>query len=150
MSRSAIEGSPGGGFGALGAAGLPDRLRPSPGPSSWPNGQETASQTALATATRTIAVTRARLVRGRVGTRPRVGRACEIPDKRVTNGVLPDTPTYMTLATLGSIFIIIGIAALAAGVALPIAYALRMRAAARPSPRTLHRAPSARIERVSA
>jgi hypothetical protein len=56
----------------------------------------------------------------------------------------------MTLATLGSIFIIIGIAALAAGVALPIAYALRMRAAARPSPRTPHRAPSAQVERVSA
>jgi hypothetical protein len=56
----------------------------------------------------------------------------------------------MTLVTLGSIFIIIGIAALAAGVALPIAYALRMRAAARPSPRTLHRAPAAQVERVSA
>jgi hypothetical protein len=56
----------------------------------------------------------------------------------------------MTLATLGSIFIIIGIAALAAGVALPITYALRMRAAARPSPRTLHRAPAAHVERVSA
>jgi hypothetical protein len=56
----------------------------------------------------------------------------------------------MTLATLGSIFIVLGIAALAAGVALPIAYARRMRTAARPSPRTLHRAPSAQVERVSA
>jgi hypothetical protein len=51
----------------------------------------------------------------------------------------------MTLATLGSILIVLGIAALAAGVALPVAYAIRMRAAARPSPkRTLHRAPAAR------
>src|SRR4051794_29582160 len=113
MSRSAIEGSPGGGFGGRGAAGLPDRLRPSPDPSSPPNGQETASQTAVATATTTIAVTRARLVRGSVGTRPRVGRACEIPDKGVSDRPEPDTPGYMTLATLGSIFIIIGIAALA-------------------------------------
>jgi hypothetical protein len=56
----------------------------------------------------------------------------------------------MTLATLGSIFIVLGAAALAAGVALPIAYGLRLRAAARPSPRTLHRAPAARIKRVSA
>jgi hypothetical protein len=57
----------------------------------------------------------------------------------------------MTLATLGSIFIVLGIAALAAGLALPIAYSLRMRAAARPSPRrTLHRAPAAQVERVSA
>jgi len=57
----------------------------------------------------------------------------------------------MTLATLGSIFIVLGIAALAAGVALPIAYAIRMRAAARPSPRrTLHRGPAGQVERVSA
>jgi hypothetical protein len=56
----------------------------------------------------------------------------------------------MTLATLGSILIILGIAALAAGVALPIAYALRLRTATRPSPKTLHRAPSTRVERVSA
>ena len=56
----------------------------------------------------------------------------------------------MTIATLGSIFIVVGIAALAAGVALPIAYAIRMRAAARPGPRTLHRATTPRIERVSA
>jgi hypothetical protein len=56
----------------------------------------------------------------------------------------------MTIATLGSIFIVLGIAALAAGVALPIAYALRMRAATRPSPRTLNRAPAAQVERLSA
>jgi hypothetical protein len=56
----------------------------------------------------------------------------------------------MTIATLGSILIILGIAALAAGVALPIAHALRMRAAPRPSPRTLHRARAAQVERVSA
>ena len=57
----------------------------------------------------------------------------------------------MTLATLGSIFIVIGIAALAAGVALPIAYGLKLRAAARPGPRrTLHRAHATGVERVSA
>jgi hypothetical protein len=56
----------------------------------------------------------------------------------------------MNLATLGSIFIVLGIAALAAGLALPIAYGLRLRATARPSPRTPRRAPAARIERVSA
>lgn len=57
----------------------------------------------------------------------------------------------MTLATLGSIFIVVGIAVLAAGVALPIAYGIRLRAAARPShARALHRAPAAPIERVSA
>jgi hypothetical protein len=57
----------------------------------------------------------------------------------------------MTLATLGSIFIVLGIAVLAAGVALPIAYGIRRRAAARPSPRrALHRAPAAQVERVSA
>ena len=56
----------------------------------------------------------------------------------------------MTLATLGSIFIVLGIFVLAAGVALPIAYGIRQRAAARPSPRTLNRAPAARVERVSA
>jgi hypothetical protein len=36
----------------------------------------------------------------------------------------------MTLATLGSILIVLGIAVLAAGVALPVAYAIRMRATA--------------------
>jgi hypothetical protein len=57
----------------------------------------------------------------------------------------------MTLATLGSILIVLGIAVAAAGIVLPIAYGLRQRAAARPSPaRTLHRAPAARVERVSA
>jgi hypothetical protein len=58
----------------------------------------------------------------------------------------------MTLATLGSIFIVLGIAVIAAGVALPIAYGIRMRAAARPDPRTraLHRTPAPRVERVSA
>jgi hypothetical protein len=52
--------------------------------------------------------------------------------------------------TLGTLLIVIGIAALVAGLALPIAYAIRLRAAARPSPRTLHRAPAAQVERVSA
>jgi hypothetical protein len=57
----------------------------------------------------------------------------------------------MTLATLGSIFIVLGIGVIAAGLALPIAYALRGRAATRPSPtRALHRAPAPRVERVSA
>ena len=57
----------------------------------------------------------------------------------------------MTLATLGSILIVLGIAVLAAGVALPIAYGIRLRAAARPSPgRALHRAHAAQVERVSA
>jgi hypothetical protein len=57
----------------------------------------------------------------------------------------------MTLATLGSIFIVLGIVTLAAAIALPIAYARRQRAATRPSPkRALHRAPAAQIERVSA
>jgi len=53
----------------------------------------------------------------------------------------------MSLATL---LIVIGAVALAAGLALPIAYGIRMRAAARPSPKTLNRAPAARIKRVSA
>ena len=58
----------------------------------------------------------------------------------------------MSLATLGSIFIVLGIAVIAVGVALPIAYRIRMRAAARPSPRTRapHRTPAPRVERVSA
>ena len=53
----------------------------------------------------------------------------------------------MTLATL---LIVIGVIALAAGLALPIAYGIRLRAAARPSPRTLNRAPAAQVKRVSA
>jgi len=58
----------------------------------------------------------------------------------------------MTIATLGSILIVLGIAVLAAAVALPIVYAFRRREpAARPSPnRALHRAPAPRVERVSA
>jgi ABC-type Fe3+ transport system permease subunit len=52
----------------------------------------------------------------------------------------------MTLATLGSILIVLGIAVLAAGAALPIAYALR-RAPGRPA---VGRARGARFERVSA
>ena len=56
----------------------------------------------------------------------------------------------MTLATLGSILIFFGIAVLAAGMALPIAHGLRQRAAARPGPRTPHRAAPAQLERVSA
>ena len=57
----------------------------------------------------------------------------------------------MTLATLGSIFIVLGIAVLAAGAALPIAHALRLRGAARPGPRrSLQRATGAQVERVSA
>jgi hypothetical protein len=56
----------------------------------------------------------------------------------------------MTLATLGSILIVLGIAVLAVGLALPVVYGIRQRAAARPSPKTLHRAPAAQVERVSA
>jgi hypothetical protein len=57
----------------------------------------------------------------------------------------------MTLGLLGSIFIVLGIIALAAGVALPITYGIRQRAAARPSPtRTPNRAPATKVERVSA
>ena len=57
----------------------------------------------------------------------------------------------MTLVTLGSIFIVLGIGVIAAGLALPVAYGLKRRAAARPSPRrTLHRAPTPQVERVSA
>jgi hypothetical protein len=52
--------------------------------------------------------------------------------------------------TLGTLLIVVGIAALAVGLALPIAYGIRLRAAARPSPRTLNRAPAAQVERVSA
>jgi hypothetical protein len=57
----------------------------------------------------------------------------------------------MTLALLGSIFIVLGVIALAAAVALPIAYGLRLRAAARPSPAgTQNRAPAAKVPRLSA
>jgi hypothetical protein len=57
----------------------------------------------------------------------------------------------MTIATLGSILIVLGIAVLAAAVALPIVYAFRREPAARPSPkRALHRAPAPQVERVSA
>jgi hypothetical protein len=57
----------------------------------------------------------------------------------------------MTLATIGSILIVLGIAALAAGAALPIAYAFRLRSAARPGPRrALHRAAHPHVDRVSA
>ena len=56
----------------------------------------------------------------------------------------------MTSATFGSILIALGIALLAAGVALPIAYGIRMRVAARPSPRrALHRAPATQVTRLS-
>jgi len=55
----------------------------------------------------------------------------------------------MTLATLGSILIVLGIAVLAAGVALPVAHALRLRAA-RPDPRRTLRRAHASAERVSA
>jgi hypothetical protein len=55
----------------------------------------------------------------------------------------------MTLALLGSIFIILGIAVLALAAALPILYGLRMRAqTARPSTSALGRA--TQVERVSA
>src|SRR3954453_21448234 len=101
-------------------------------------------------ATTTIAAMRGRLERGSVGTSGRVGPPCENPDKAFTGHPFPDNGSYMSLAILGSIFIVLGLAALAAGIALPIAYGLRLRAAARPSPRTLHRAPAAQVERVSA
>jgi hypothetical protein len=52
--------------------------------------------------------------------------------------------------TLSAILIFTGLILLAAGCALPIAYGLRLRAAARPSPRTLGRATPAAVERVSA
>jgi hypothetical protein len=52
--------------------------------------------------------------------------------------------------TLSSILITAGLIVLAAGFALPIAYGLRLRAAARPGPRTLNRAAPAQVERVSA
>jgi ABC-type Fe3+ transport system permease subunit len=57
----------------------------------------------------------------------------------------------MTLATVGSIMIVLGVAVIAAAVALPVVYAFRRQPATRPSPkRTLHRAPAPRAERVSA
>jgi uncharacterized membrane protein len=58
----------------------------------------------------------------------------------------------MTLATLGSIFIVLGIAVIAAGVALPVAYRFRMRTENRPltTRRRPHRAPAPQVERVSA
>jgi hypothetical protein len=65
--------------------------------------------------------------------------------------VVLDNHGYMTLATLGSILILLGLAVVAAGVALPVAHALRLRTAARPGPRgTLHRTATAQLERVSA
>ena len=58
----------------------------------------------------------------------------------------------MTVATLGSIFIVLGIAVIAAAVALPIAYGIRMRAETRPrtARRPLHRAPAPQVERAGA
>jgi hypothetical protein len=53
--------------------------------------------------------------------------------------------------TLSAILIFAGLILLAAGCALPVAYGLRLRAAARPSPRrTLGRATPAAVERLSA
>ena len=52
--------------------------------------------------------------------------------------------------TLSSLLITVGLIILAAGFALPIAYGLRLRAAAPPSPKTLHRAGAAQVERAGA
>jgi hypothetical protein len=85
-----------------------------------------------------------RLERRSVDTTRRVGRACEISDKRFGTRLSAENPGYMTLALLGSIFIVLGVVALAMAVALPISYGFRQRAAARPSPRgTQDRAPAA-------
>jgi hypothetical protein len=52
--------------------------------------------------------------------------------------------------TLSSLLITAGLIALAAGFALPIAYGLRLRAAAPPSPKTLQRPGAAQVERAGA
>jgi hypothetical protein len=52
--------------------------------------------------------------------------------------------------TLSAILIFVGLIVLAAGLALPIVYGLRLRAAARPGPKTLNRAAPAQVDRVSA